>query len=48
MADVSFDSLADPDQDLRAAWRAQLAREGKLNKEGGTIHDLITGSPKAR
>ena len=48
MTDVGFDGLADPDQDLRAAWRAQLAREGKLNADGGTVRDLITGSPKAR
>jgi hypothetical protein len=48
MTDVGFDGLADPDQDLRAAWRAQLAREGKLNTDGGTVRDLITGSPKAR
>jgi len=48
MTDVGFDGLADPDQDLRAAWRAQLAREGKLNTDGGTVRDLITGSLKAR
>jgi hypothetical protein len=37
MADVSFDGLADPDQDLRAAWRAQLAR-GRQAEQGGRHH----------
>jgi len=48
MADVGFDGLADPDQDLRTAWRARLAQEGKLTTGGGTVRDLITGAPKAR
>lgn len=41
MRDVSFDGYAEPGSDIGAAWRAQLAREGKLDKSGGTIRDLI-------
>jgi hypothetical protein len=43
MADVGFQDMAD-DADLRAAWRARLRREGKLNPEGGSLADLILGS----
>lgn len=43
MRGVSFDGYAEPGTDIRAAWRAQLAREGKLDKSGGTIRDLIIG-----
>jgi len=43
MADVGFDGLAEEaDGDLRAAWRAQLAREGKLNPAAGSVRDLIS------
>ena len=42
MADVGFDGLAEEtDGDLRAAWRAQLAREGKLNPKAGSVRDLV-------
>jgi hypothetical protein len=42
MADVGFDGLAaDADGDLRAAWQAQLAREGKLNPGTGSVRDLV-------
>jgi hypothetical protein len=42
MADVGFDGLAEEtDGDLRAAWRAQLAREGKLNPGAGSVRDLV-------
>ena len=44
MKDVSFDGYAEPGTDLGAAWRAKLAREGKLNSSGGSIRDLILGS----
>jgi hypothetical protein len=37
MAHVGFDGLAGEDGDLRAAWRAQLEREGKLNPEATSI-----------
>jgi len=42
MADVGFDGLAEEtDGDLRLAWRTQLAREGKLNPDAGSVRDLI-------
>jgi hypothetical protein len=42
MADVGFDGLAeDTDGDLRLAWRTQLAREGKLNPDAGSVRDLV-------
>ncbi|MBO0830356.1 MAG: hypothetical protein J2P28_00560 [Actinobacteria bacterium] len=46
-AGVGFDDFAE-DGDLPAAWRAKLAREGKLNRQGGTIRDLVMGSAEAR
>lgn len=41
MADVGFGELADAEDDLRAAWRDRLEREGKLSPDGGTVADLI-------
>ena len=35
MSDVGFDGMAGPDGDLRAAWKAKLEREGKLDAEHG-------------
>jgi hypothetical protein len=43
MKDVSFDGMAEPGSDLRAAWRDRLEREGKLSKSGGSIRDLVLG-----
>ncbi|HEX6287149.1 MAG TPA: hypothetical protein VFZ80_06660 [Acidimicrobiia bacterium] len=43
MRGVSFDGYAEPGSDIGAAWRAQLAREGKLDKSAGTIRDLVLG-----
>lgn len=44
MSDVGFDGLADEtDGDLRLAWRTQLAREGKLNQDTGSVRDLVLG-----
>ena len=44
MSDVGFDGLADEtDGDLRLAWRSQLAREGKLNQDTGSVRDLVLG-----
>ena len=42
MADVGFGELDGGDVDVRAAWRARLEREGKLNN-GGTVADLVLG-----
>jgi hypothetical protein len=46
-AGVGFDEFADGDEDLAAAWRGRLEREGKLNRDGGTVRDLVLGSAKA-
>jgi hypothetical protein len=43
MADVSFDDFADGSEDLAAAWRATLAREGKLRTEAATVRDIVLG-----
>ncbi len=44
MTDVGFDGLAEEtDGDLRLAWRTQLAREGKLNQDAGSLRDLVMG-----
>jgi hypothetical protein len=43
MSDVGFDGLAGPDGDLRAAWKAQLRREGKLSDQAGSVRDLVLG-----
>jgi hypothetical protein len=50
MADVGFDGLAgaDGDVDLRTAWRARLAREGKLTPGTGGVRDLVFGSAEPR
>lgn len=47
-AGVGFDNFADGDENLTGAWRDRLAREGKLNRDGGTIRDLVLGSAEAR
>jgi len=44
MQDVGFDGLADDGGDMRAAWRATLEREGKLDRGAGSIRDLVLGS----
>ena len=43
MQDVTFDGYAEPGSDLRTAWRAKLAREGKLSTSGASIRDLVLG-----
>jgi hypothetical protein len=40
MADVGFGEMAGAEDDLRAAWRDRLEREGKLSPDG-TVADLI-------
>lgn len=44
MRGVTFDGYADSGGDVAAGWRAQLDREGKLDKSEGTIRDLVLGS----
>jgi hypothetical protein len=48
MANVGFQDMAEDDDDLRAAWRDRLQREGKLNPEGGSLADLILGPAEHR
>ena len=43
MKDVTFDGYAEPGTDLGAAWRAKLAREGKLSASEGSVRDLVLG-----
>ena len=44
MTDVGFDGLAEETGgDLRLAWRTQLAREGKLDRDAGSVRDLVLG-----
>lgn len=47
MKHVSFDGMAEPGTDLRAAWRERLAREGKLSTSGESIRDLVLGRASA-
>lgn len=44
MRGVTFDGFAESGEDVGAAWRDQLAREGKLDQSEGTIRDLVLGS----
>ena len=43
MKGVSFDGYADEGVDIGAAWKAQLAKEGKLVEPAGSIRDLVMG-----
>jgi hypothetical protein len=46
MAEVSFDEFADDGDDgadLAAAWRATLAREGKLRPAAASVRDIVLG-----
>src|SRR5689334_6367364 len=44
MQNVGFGGDAGPvDEDLRSAWRARLAREGKLAPGATTVRDLVLG-----
>lgn len=43
MAGVGFDGMPGDGEDLRAAWRDRLQREGKLDPEGGSVGDLVLG-----
>ncbi|HZR48212.1 MAG TPA: hypothetical protein VFB06_01710 [Streptosporangiaceae bacterium] len=48
-AGVGFaDFEAGGDGDLTAAWRARLAREGKLNGTGASVRDLVLGRAEPR
>jgi hypothetical protein len=47
MSDVGFGDLGGEDGDLRAAWRATLEREGKLNPGADSVRDLVLGAGEA-
>jgi hypothetical protein len=47
-AGVGYENFAAGNEDLNAAWRDRLEREGKLNRSGGTIRDLVLGSAETR
>jgi len=47
MQDVGFDDLVG-DDDLRAAWRSRLRREGKLNPGADSIASLVLGPADGR
>jgi hypothetical protein len=43
MKHIGFGGDAEPvDEDLRAAWRSKLAREGKLRGDGQNVRDLLS------
>lgn len=46
MKDVGWQSLAEEDggDEIRAAWREKLEREGKLHAGPGSVRDLVLGS----
>jgi hypothetical protein len=48
MTDVGFDDFAEGDADRTAAWRATLAREGKLSPASGSVRDLVLGPAESR
>lgn len=47
-AGVGFADFADGEEDLTLAWQARLAREGKLDRDGGTVRDLVLGPAEKR
>jgi hypothetical protein len=47
-AGVGYDDFAAGESDPASAWRARLEREGKLNRSGGSIRDLVLGSAEVR
>jgi hypothetical protein len=42
-AGVGFEDFGDGEAELSDAWRATLAREGKLRASGGSVRDLVLG-----
>ena len=47
-AGVGFEDFGDGEADLQYAWRATLAREGKLRPSGGSVRDLVLGPAESR
>ncbi len=44
MKDITFDGFGEEGEDMQSAWKAKLAREGKLTTTPGSIRDLVFGS----
>ena len=44
MKGITFDGYAEDGADIGQAWKAQLAREGKLDTTADSIRDLVLGS----
>jgi len=47
-AGVGYQDFAAGDEDLNAAWRTRLEREGKLDRSGSTIRDLVMRPAETR
>jgi hypothetical protein len=47
MAGVGFEGVPGDDEDLRAAWRDRLRREGKLRPGSESVRDLMLGSAES-
>jgi hypothetical protein len=43
MRDITFEGFAESGTDISTAWKAVLAREGKLTPGAETIRDLVLG-----
>ena len=48
MTDVGFDDFAGGETERSTAWRAMLAREGKLRPSADSIKDIVLGSAESR
>ena len=48
MEGVGFDGFDGSEDELRAAWRARLEREGKLSADGASVRDLVLGPEHTR
>ena len=48
--DIEQPTKANPSvgNDLRAAWKTKLEREGKLSTEAGSVRDLVFGSAEPK
>lgn len=48
MEGVGFDGFDGSEEELRAAWRARLEREGKRSDDSASVRDLVLGPERAR
>jgi hypothetical protein len=47
MREVTFEGFGESDDDPAAAWRAMLARDGKVRPGAGSVADLVLGGNAA-